>query len=420
MPSGSAETQLASFLSSVSPQYRHPDLTKRDVLGLLHHYKGLTPKGEKFIFNDGRERELLHLVGTIPVPYKGQTYNIPISVTLLDTHPYHAPMAFVKPTADMQIKVSKHVDASGKIYLPYLHEWNHPSSDLLGLVQICVITFSEQPPVFAKPKQPAGNLPYPVHGGPQGGYPPQPGGYAGAQPGYPQQGYPPYPSYGVGGGPGPGYPPTTNSYNAGGGYPPVASSYQNPPAGGYPPPSSYPPTTQSYDQRPGTGTITADHIRISILSAVEDKVKRRLREDISQSQAEVDSLRKVQEELNQGNSKLTSILQRVKSEESELSNNIRVLEMKQNEMSGLVDKIQDGDEINCDEAVIASNPLYKQLMNAFAEESATEDAIYFLGEALRKGTIDVDVFLKQVRDVSRKQFMLRATMMKCREKAGLK
>ena len=169
-----------------------------------------------------------------------------------------------------------------------------------------------------------------------------------------------------------------------------------------------------------SGTITADHIRISILSAVEDKVKRRLREDISQSQAEVDSLRKVQEELNQGNSKLTSILQRVKSEESELSNNIRVLEMKQNEMSGLVDKIQDGDEINCDEAVIASNPLYKQLMNAFAEESATEDAIYFLGEALRKGTIDVDVFLKQVRDVSRKQFMLRATMMKCREKAGLK
>ena len=33
-----------SFLSSVPPSYRHPDLTKRDVLALLHHYKGLTPK----------------------------------------------------------------------------------------------------------------------------------------------------------------------------------------------------------------------------------------------------------------------------------------------------------------------------------------------------------------------------------------
>ena len=41
-----------------------------------------------------------------------------------------------------------------------------------------------------------------------------------------------------------------------------------------------------------TGTITADHIRASILSAVEDKVRRRLREDVSQVQAEVDSLRK--------------------------------------------------------------------------------------------------------------------------------
>ena len=65
MPS-SSESQLSSFLSS----YRHPDLTKRDVMALVHYYKGLTPKMEKFIFSDGMEEELLHLIGTIPVPYK--------------------------------------------------------------------------------------------------------------------------------------------------------------------------------------------------------------------------------------------------------------------------------------------------------------------------------------------------------------
>merc|ERR1711936_1110953 len=176
------------------------DLTKRDVLALLHHYKGLTPKPDKFMFNDGRERDLLHLQGTIPVPYKGQTYNIPISLWLLDTHPYHAPLAFVKPTPDMQVKVSKHVDAAGKIYLPYLHEWAHPNSDLLGLVQICIVTFSEQPPVYAKPKQPQ-NLPYPMQ--------PPGGGYPGGQQGYP--GYPPQPQGGGGG-----YP---SAYPAAGGYP---------------------------------------------------------------------------------------------------------------------------------------------------------------------------------------------------------
>merc|ERR1711936_422239 len=367
------------------------DLTKRDVLSLLHHYKGLTPKPDKFMFNDGRERDLLHIQGTIPVPYKGQTYNIPISLWLLDTHPYHAPLAFVKPTPDMQVKVSKHVDAAGKIYLPYLHEWGHPNSDLLGLVQICIVTFSEQPPVFAKPKQQQ-NLPYPIHSPhyPQAGYPPQPG-YPPQSTGYqPQQpGYPPYPT--------PGYPP------GGGG-------------AGYPP---YPPTSQPGGTRPGTGTITSEHIKASILSAVEDKVRRRLREDFSQNQAESESLRRTQEELNQCQGKLTNILAKIKHEEEELDSSIRILESKKDEMEDMLEKMEEGEEFNCDDAVNASCPLYKQLMNAFAEEAATEDAIYFLGEALRKGAIDVDVFLKQAREISRKQFMLRATMAKCRDKAGL-
>jgi len=38
--------------------------------------------------------------------------------------------------------------------------------------------------------------------------------------------------------------------------------------------------------------------------------------------------------------------------------------------------------------------LVARLLNAFAEEQATEDAIYYMGEALRKGVIELDVFLK--------------------------
>lgn len=60
-----------------------------------------------------------------------------------------------------------------------------------------------------------------------------------------------------------------------------------------------------------------------------------------------------------------------------------------------------------------------RLINAYAEEAAIEDAIYYIGEALRKGVIDLEVFLKQVRQLARKQFMSRALMQKCRQKAGL-
>lgn len=104
------------------------------------------------------------------------TYYIPICIWLMDTHPQNAPLCYVKPTADMSINVSMFVDHNGKVYLPYLHDWQPVSamdslryegehylstllsfqnvSDVLGLIQVMIITFGESPPVFAKPKQP--------------------------------------------------------------------------------------------------------------------------------------------------------------------------------------------------------------------------------------------------------------------------
>ena len=35
--------------------------------------------------------------------FRGAQYNIPISIWVLDTHPYHAPLVFVCPTHDMQV-----------------------------------------------------------------------------------------------------------------------------------------------------------------------------------------------------------------------------------------------------------------------------------------------------------------------------
>jgi len=100
---------------------------KRDILAALHHYRGLQPKQEKYVFNDGRSRDLICLQGTIPVPYRGQSYNIPVSIFVLDTHPTHAPLLFVRPTSmrsifKYQILVGENVDRNGKVYLPYLHE----------------------------------------------------------------------------------------------------------------------------------------------------------------------------------------------------------------------------------------------------------------------------------------------------------
>lgn len=98
-------------------------------------------------------------------------------------------------------------------------------------------------------------------------------------------------------------------------YPPNSNT-SYPPYPQYPP---YMPFSQSQPM-PGsstsgtTGTITDEHIRASLMSAVEDKLKRRLRDQFSQHQAELETLRRTHQELVQGKGKLDDILNRLEKE----------------------------------------------------------------------------------------------------------
>lgn len=401
-------------------KYQNPEITKKHVISVLNLYKGLVYKIEPFVFNDGSRKELLNLQGTIPVVYKGSSYNIPICIWLMDTHPNNAPMCYVKPTADMHIKVSMFVDHNGKIYLPYLHDWVPHNSDLLALIQVMIVTFGEQPPVYAKTRSETqqSSTPYPVQS-----FMPVPGSGNVSSSGFPP--YPPNSQYSGGSNVYPPYPPAASggfpypsSY---GSYAGTTPSYPTQGySGSYPP---YPPATQpSPTVQPnssGSGTITEEHIRASLLSAVEDKLRRRLKEQFSQLQAELETLRRTQQELTSGSSHLADLFEKLKREKQELEKNVNILQDKETELEKEIAKLSDNQSIDVDEAVTTIAPLYKQMLNAFAEEAATEDAIYYLGEGLRSGTLDLDAFLKQVRQLSRRQFMLRALMQRCRQKAGL-
>lgn len=121
-------------------------------MNAITHYRNLSPIVDKYVFPDGNQKDLVCLTGTIPVSYRGAVYNIPVSLWITDSHPYAAPLCYVKPTQDMTIKVSKHVDSSGRIFLPYLSDWKANTSDLLGAIQVMIIVFGETPPVYSKPK----------------------------------------------------------------------------------------------------------------------------------------------------------------------------------------------------------------------------------------------------------------------------
>ena len=59
---------VASLLQSAG--YRNKDKCQQEILQALHHYLGLIPKLDKFTFNDGHCKDLICLIGTIPILYR--------------------------------------------------------------------------------------------------------------------------------------------------------------------------------------------------------------------------------------------------------------------------------------------------------------------------------------------------------------
>ncbi|EDO39177.1 predicted protein [Nematostella vectensis] len=420
------------YLRDKLRKHPHAELCKRQILAAMAVYKDLRPSMQKFVHNDGRESELLSLDGTIPVSFRGSTYNIPVCIFLQETHPFIPPLVYVRPTSTMAIKVSKHVDNNGRVFLPYLTDWSHPRSEIAGLIQILCCVFAEEPPVYAKPNnyqpppQPGYRPPYP-------GYPPtsssatpypatphgMPMPMPGAGPGRPRQGYPPYqgypPSTGTGATP---YPHTTQGQNH---FPtPPVPQRPYPASSGYSPVSQSNPSPMVETRLQSQPSISDDMIKASLLSAVEDKLRRKAKATFEQAQIELDQLNRTQEELKRGGEKLQDIVTKLQKEQADVENNINVLTQKNEEISDVIAKLEsDTGNLQIDEAVVTTAPLYNQILNLFAEENAIEDTIYYLSEALRKEAVDSEVFLKQVRILSRKQFMIRALLQKARRAAGL-
>uniref|UniRef100_A0A673JNM0 Tumor susceptibility 101b n=1 Tax=Sinocyclocheilus rhinocerous TaxID=307959 RepID=A0A673JNM0_9TELE len=163
-----------------------------------------------------------------------------------------------------------------------------------------------------------------------------------------------------------------------------------------------------------------DTIRASLVSAVSDKLRRRMKEEMDRAQAELDALKRTEEDLKRGHQKLEEMVTKLDLEMADVDKNVDLLKQKDDELTAALGKMEKQSENNdIDDVILPTAPLYKQILNLYAEENAIEDTIFYLGEALRRDVIDLDVFLKHVRLLSRKQFQLRALMQKARKIAGL-
>ncbi|CAF1219343.1 unnamed protein product [Rotaria sp. Silwood1] len=357
-----SQNEIDQMVQRARPKNR--DLVRRDINQAINSpISNLILKLAEYYYNDGTSKELLCLAGTVVCQYKGQRYNIPIEIWFQQDHPNIAPLAYVKPTADMYVSTtSKDVQPDGTIVIPYLLNWRHPNNDLFNLLKTMSDAFSQSPPVYSGSSMANRGTPYPTTASSM----PTPIGMGMTTTGSPSHSYP----YG------------------------------------------YPPTQ-----------IPQDVYRDSVQTAVIDRIRTRLDETIQIGKAQIDSLQRTEQDLIEGEKRIQSFINDAQQQQIQAQNYITNMKAKTNEMLEATQKMSSsssgkGNTVK-EDALMTPAPVYKQLLQAYAEEHAIQDLLFYLADGLRRKSIGLDTYLKHVRELSRKQFILRATMYKCRQVAGL-
>ncbi|KAG5913966.1 hypothetical protein E4U61_006254 [Claviceps capensis] len=141
---------LCSVLTS---EYHDVNRTYHDVAQALASTPTLSPRTDVHTFPNGSSALLLHLSGTIPVNFRGNTYRFPISIWVPHTYPREPPLVYVTPTETMMVRPGQHVDPQGLVYHPYLVGWAQfwDRSNLQEFITILSDIFAKEPPVVSRP-----------------------------------------------------------------------------------------------------------------------------------------------------------------------------------------------------------------------------------------------------------------------------
>ena len=73
---------------------------------------------------------------------------------------------------------------------------------------------------------------------------------------------------------------------------------------------------------------------------------------------------------------------------------------------------EESQQMTIDDKVVPDRPLHAQMMELSAENAAITDALYFLDRAMHQGYLPCEVHLKQIRQLAKRQFLVRAHLIK--------
>ncbi|KAL7424763.1 Suppressor protein stp22 of temperature-sensitive alpha-factor receptor and arginine permease [Cryptotrichosporon argae] len=144
------------WLVTVLRPYSSRDRILPEILNVLQTRRTLAVKTDAYTFDSGQTALLLHLHGTLPITFRGATYQIPLAVWVPHEYPRAPPLAYVVPTKEMGVRKSREVEPSGRVRDEVVAEWwrTWPTKDVQTLLAHLTDIFSAAPPVYAKPPEP--------------------------------------------------------------------------------------------------------------------------------------------------------------------------------------------------------------------------------------------------------------------------
>ncbi len=159
-----------------------------------------------------------------------------------------------------------------------------------------------------------------------------------------------------------------------------------------------------------------NHLKISLISKIQEKVKAKELEIESLKQAEISNLNRINQELHKSEAILNNLLNEVDSQIEKLIVLTQIMKSESVKLKKNTKLLKYYEDSSIEDAVITA-PLYRQILILFSEDLAITDLIYYLKLGLEHKTISLDIFLRQIRLLSRKQFLTRATVNKAKKAA---
>ncbi|KAK0418529.1 hypothetical protein QR680_013618 [Steinernema hermaphroditum] len=170
-----------------------------------------------------------------------------------------------------------------------------------------------------------------------------------------------------------------------------------------------------------SATVKPEHLKASLLSAIEYRMRLKLMERFEMHFAEIQSMRLTLGELQEGHEKVLGAVERLQVEGTEMREKRDLYRKRRDELEQeLIACVPTASSNAIDSVIDAATPVHRQIVDCFAADLAIDDAIYSLGRAVKDGSIDTQTYLRLVRHLSRKQFVHRALLRKCRIVARLR